>query len=196
MTGIILAGGESSRMGKDKAFLMFGGRPLFEHVVNTLRPIFRDVIVVTNTPEAYCKYGVTVTTDAVEKRGPLTGIYSGLLVSKSEYNFVVACDMPFLNSGLIEYMNRQCEGYDIVVPEINGQVEPLHAIYHRRLIPRIEAALKNEERQIRKLFEKAEIRRIISQELDLFDPGRRSFTNLNTPNEYREAACLDLECRS
>lgn len=196
MTGIILAGGENRRMGTDKAFLDVAGRPLVERVINVLKGLFERVIVVTNTPQAYAHYAVSVVTDAIDKRGPLTGIYSGLLASKDEYNFVAACDMPFLNSGLIGHMAKEAEGYDIVVPEIHGKVEPLHAVYHKRLLALIEVQIRRDSRQIQKIFEGVKVRRITEEEIDRFDPEKRSFINLNTPEEYEEAVCLDLECRS
>lgn len=183
-------------MGTDKAFLNVAGRPLVEHVINVLKGIFESVIIVTNTPQAYARYDASVVTDAIDKRGPLTGIYSGLLASKDEYNFVAACDMPFLNSGLIGYMAKESGGYDVVVPEIEGKVEPLHAVYNKRLYSLIESHIRNDSRQIQKIFEAVRVRRITEEEIDRFDPSRRSFINLNTPEEYKEAVCLDLECRS
>jgi molybdopterin-guanine dinucleotide biosynthesis protein A len=196
MTGIILAGGENRRMGTDKAFLDVAGRPLVERVINVLKGLFERVIIVTNTPQAYARYAVSVVTDAIDKRGPLTGIYSGLLASKDDYNFVVACDMPFLNSGLIGHMAKEAEGYDVVVPDILGKVEPLHAVYNKRLLPLIESQIRRDSRQIQKIFETVKVRRITEEEIDRFDPERRSFINLNTPKEYEEAVCLDSECRN
>ena len=196
MIGIILAGGENRRMGTDKAFLDVAGRPLVERVINVLKGLFDGVIVVTNTPQAYAQYAVSVVTDAIDKRGPLTGIYSGLLASKDDYNFVAACDMPFLNSGLIGHMAKEAEGYDVVVPEFHGKVEPLHAVYHKRLLPLIESQIRRDSRQIQKIFEGVKVRRITEEEIDRFDPEKRSFINLNTRKEYKEAVCLDLECRN
>jgi len=196
MTGIVLSGGESRRMGRDKAFLTSDGIPLIERVVRTLRTVFPRIIIVTNDPASYVSYGAVVVTDAVDKQGPLTGIYSGLLHSKDDYNFVVACDMPFLNSGLITYMAGLTQGYDIVAPLVAGYLEPLHAFYHRRLLPVIEERLRQDSRQIRGIYDEAHVHYVTETELDRYDPERRSFKNLNTPEEYKEATCLDLECRS
>jgi molybdopterin-guanine dinucleotide biosynthesis protein A len=101
-----------------------------------------------------------------------------------------------LNSGLIWYMAKEAEGYDVVVPDIRGKVEPLHAVYHKRLLPLIESQIRRDSRQIQKIFEAVKVRRVTEEEIDRFDPERRSFINLNTPKEYEEAVCLDLECRS
>jgi len=196
MTGIVLSGGESRRMGRDKAFLKLDGVPLIEHVLRTLRIIFPRIIIVTNNPSAYVLYEAVVVTDAVDKQGPLTGIYSGLLHSRDEHNFVAACDMPFLNPDLIAYMAGLANGYDIVVPMIAGRVEPLHAIYSKGLLPLIEKSLQWDARQIQGIFSEARVRYVTETELDRYDPEHRSFKNLNTPEEYKEATCLDLECRS
>jgi len=196
MTGIILAGGENRRMGRDKAFLVLDGIPLIEHVLRTLRGIFPQTIIVTNTPSAYASYDTVVITDAVDKRGPLTGIYSGLLYSMDVYNFVVACDMPFLNPALITYMAGLGQNYDIIMPKVSGRVEPLHAIYSKGLLPLIETHLRRDERQIQGILNEARVRYVTDREVVRYDPGIRSFKNLNTPEEYKEAACLDSECRS
>ena len=196
MTGIVLAGGESRRMGRDKAFFTLEGIPLIEHVLRTLRSIFPGIIIVTNNPAAYAVYDAVVVTDAVDKKGPLTGIYSGLLKSTDEHNFIAACDMPFLNQDLIAYMAGLANGYDVVVPMIAGRVEPLHAIYSKKLLPSIEKRLQGDARQVQGIFGEARVRYVIETEIDLYDPERRSFKNLNTMDEYKEAICLDLECRN
>lgn len=196
MTGIVLSGGESRRMGRDKAFLTLDGVPLIEHVLRTLRAVFPRIIIVTKTPAAYASYGAVVVMDAVDQQGPLTGIYSGLLNSTDDYNFVVACDMPFLNPDLIAYMVGLAQGHDIVVPMVAGYLEPLHALYHRRLLPVIEERLRLDARQIRGIYSEARVRYVTETEIDRYDPERRSFMNLNTPEEYKEATCSDLECRS
>lgn len=196
MTGIILAGGENRRMGVDKAFLSFAGRPIIEHILDVFKDLFLRVIIVTNSPRAYAAYDAKLVPDALDVRGPLTGIYSGLLGSDDEYNFVVACDMPFLNPGLISYMQGIAEGHDVTVPRMNGHLEPLHAVYRKQLVSVIEARLRSGTRRMQDIFEAARVRYITEPEIDCFDPGRRSFINLNTPQEYKEATCSDLECRS
>ena len=197
MTGIVLAGGESRRMGRDKAFLLLEGIPLIEHVLRSLRAVFPRTIIVTNNPSAYALYDAAVVTDAVPKQCPLAGIYTGLLSSTDKYNFVAACDMPFLNPGLITYMNGLVHGYDIVVPMVSGKhVEPLHAIYSKKLLPVIAKRLQGDERKIQGIFKEARVRYVTETEIDRYDPERRSFKNLNTLEEYKEATCLDLECRS
>lgn len=196
MTGIILSGGESRRMGKDKAFLAIDGIPMIERVLGVFRRVFDRIIIVTNMPDAYRSYGVVMVGDALPDRGSLTGIYSGLLASGDDYNFIAACDMPYLNPGLLAYMLRSAEGYDIAAPAVGGFVEPLHAVYHRGVAPLIREQIGRSDLRIRSLFERVRTRFITAAEIDRFDPEHRSFINLNTPQEFKEAACLDSECRS
>lgn len=191
MTGIVLAGGENRRMGKDKAFLRVAGVPLIEHVLGALRKSVERIIIVTNSPEAYAAYDALVVSDACERRGPLTGIYSGLLRSQDDYNVVVACDMPFLNSELLTYMTGLAGKYDVVLPKIGNFTEPLHAVYRRELLHVIEDHIKKGQQRIQNIFTGLRVRYITEKEIDRFDPLRRSFINLNTPEEYKEATCLD-----
>jgi len=189
MTGIILAGGESRRMGSDKALLDINGKPMIEHVLAVFAGLFRKTIIVTNTPDNYRKYGVELTGDVLDIRGSLTGIYSGLLRSGDEYNFVAACDMPFLNSRLIAYMGEIAEGYDAVVPKYSGFLEPLHAVYRKGILPAIEEQVRKQDRRIRGMFDHLQVRYMTEEEIVRFDPQKQSFRNLNTPKEYKEAVC-------
>jgi molybdopterin-guanine dinucleotide biosynthesis protein A len=191
MTGIVLAGGKCGRMGTDKAFLTVAGMPMIAHVVRALRTIADQIIIVTNSPAAYAAFDAVIVTDALVKPGPLTGIYSGLQTSKDECNFIVACDMPYLNPQLLSYMSGLAEGYDIVAPKVGGFVEPLHAIYRRRLLPVIEDRIQRDVQRIQAIFSEARVRFVPEEDIDRFDPARRSFKNLNTPQEYKEATCLD-----
>jgi molybdopterin-guanine dinucleotide biosynthesis protein A len=191
MTGIVLSGGENKRMGKDKAFLRVAGMPIIEHILRALQSTVERIIIVTNSPEAYASYDADVVTDVFDKRGPLTGIYSGLHHSRDEYNIVVACDMPFLNSRLLSYMTSFAGEYDVVLPKIGAFAEPLHAVYRRGLLPVIEDHIKHEHRRIQSIFTGLRVRYITEKEIDRFDPLRRSFINLNTPEEYKEVTCLD-----
>jgi len=191
MNGIILAGGENRRMGTDKAFLDIDGRPLIEHILDVFSKLFARTIVVTNTPDRFRDYDIEVTGDVLAVRGPLTGIYSGLLKSTDEYNFVAACDMPFLNPRLISYMGEIAAGQDAVIPAFNGFLEPLHAIYRRGLLSTMEAQIPKQDRRIRGLFDHIQVRYVTEEEIVRFDPLKRSFRNLNTPEEYKEAVCSD-----
>lgn len=183
-------------MGTDKAFLELSGRPMIEHILEVLRAVCQRLIIVTNSPERYAAYGATVIQDVLNLRGPLTGIYSGLGRSGDDYNFITACDMPFLNAGLIAYLAEQASGYDVTLPKIGEFTEPLHAVYRRRLLPVIEARLQEGRREIRGILENVKVRYITKEEIARFDPEQRSFKNINTRREYEEALCSDWGCRN
>ena len=191
MTGIVLAGGESRRMGTDKAFLRVNGLSMIEHVLRTMREVCDHVVVVTNTPDAYRGFDAEITGDAFNSRGALVGIYSGLLRSRSEHSLVVACDMPFLNAGLLSYLAEIAGEHDVVLPRVGELIEPLHAVYRRSLVPVIEDLLRRDQRRIRALFTGLSIRYVGEAEIDRFDSARRSFLNLNTRKEYEEVTCSD-----
>jgi molybdopterin-guanine dinucleotide biosynthesis protein A len=189
MTGIILAGGESRRMGRDKAFLDLAGKPLIAHILGLFRELFDRTIIVTRQPERFRSLPAEVVPDALDAPGPLTGIYTGLLHSPDDLNFVAACDMPFLQAGLIRFMQSVAQGRDAVVPLVGGMPEPLHAMYRRGILPVVEASLGSGERRISPLFERIAVRYLTPAEIRRHDPEQRSFRNLNTPEEYKEAAC-------
>jgi len=191
MNGIILAGGENRRMGADKAFLQIDGRPMIEHILALFSGLFKKTIIVTNTPERYRSYKAELVGDALATRGPLTGIYSGLQRSGEEYNFIAACDMPFLDHRLIAYMREVSGGHDAVVPLVNGLPEPLHAIYSKRTLLAIESHIRSGERRIYPIFDRLDVRYLVEEEISRFDPDNRSFRNINTPEEYKEAVCSD-----
>ncbi len=196
MIGIVLAGGESRRMGMDKAFLNVAGRPMIEHVLAALRKAADSIIIVTNTPDAYAGYDAEIVGDASDKRGSLIGLYSGLLRSRDPYSIVVACDMPFLNPALLSHLAALAPGHDAVLPQRGGFLEPLHAVYGRQLLPVIEDNIRSGDYRIQSIFEGRRIRIVPREELERFDPQGRSFINLNTSKEYEEVTCSDLECRS
>jgi molybdopterin-guanine dinucleotide biosynthesis protein A len=183
-------------MGRDKAFLEVQGLPMIEQVIRALRTLVSRIIIVTNTPDAYARYGAETVPDALDKRGSLVGLYSGLLRSQDELNIVVACDMPFLNPRLLGYMAGLAGEYDVVLPKIDSFVEPLHAIYRRNLLPVIEDHIRRDQRRIQTIFTGQRIRYVTEPEIDRFDPLRRSFINVNTRAEYEEVLCSDLGCRS
>ncbi|MBU0548016.1 MAG: molybdenum cofactor guanylyltransferase [Candidatus Omnitrophica bacterium] len=155
MTAIILAGGKASRMhGRDKAFLKINRRHLIEIQLGLLRRYFKEIIIVTNKPDKFKHIkGVKVITDIMPYLGPLGGIYSGLLCSKGRYNFIAACDIPFLSISLIKYMKSKIDkNTDAVVPFINKRYQYLHAIYSKRCIPVLKARLKENKLRVSGLF--------------------------------------------
>jgi len=196
MTGIILAGGESRRMGREKAFLEVGGKPLIEHILAVYTGLFDRTVIVTRWPERFASCRADVVRDALATPGPLTGIYTGLLHSQDDLNFVAACDMPFLDQGLIRHMQRLADGHDAVVPKIGEYLEPLHAFYRRGVAPVILEQVRKQDLRIRSIFRHIRVRYVTQEEITIHDPQQRSFRNLNTHEEYKEAVCSDWECRN
>jgi molybdopterin-guanine dinucleotide biosynthesis protein A len=132
VTGIILAGGKGVRFGEDKALAAMNGRPLLEIVFGRFKGLFAEILISANEPSRYDFPGIKVVKDILRHRGPLAGIYSCLKESSNELNFVSACDMPFIQPPLIDYMIQKAPGYDVVVPSFGeGRLEPLHALYRK-----------------------------------------------------------------
>lgn len=184
MTAIILAGGKSSRMGFDKAFLKIDGIPLIKRQIKLLKDIFGKIIIVTNNPHRYRRKGIKVVRDIIPDKGPLGGIYSGLMASTSFHNFVVACDMPFMNKALVRYMVKKKGDYDVIVPKIDGRFHPLFAVYSKKCIPAIEILLKQGKLRISNLFPKVKPLFLLKREAERFDEHLFSFTNINTKKDY------------
>ena len=188
---IILAGGRGLRLGRNKALEKIGDKSLLERVILNLESQANRVLVVTATdlllPEIKTKISIRLVTDVRPEKGPLVGIYSGLLASDQLYNLVVACDMPFLNGQLLDYMVKEAEDYDIVVPKLNNMVEPLHAVYSRKCLPAIEKMLNSGDFRVNDLFKRVIVRYISAEEIDRFDPDHLSFFNVNTKADFERA---------
>ncbi|MBP2651848.1 MAG: molybdopterin-guanine dinucleotide biosynthesis protein A-like protein, partial [Firmicutes bacterium] len=168
-TGIVLAGGLSTRMGRDKASLPWAGTNLLHTVLNALVPVCQQIIVVTNIVRVISVPGVIVVSDEYRGCGALGGIHAGLKASANEYNFIVACDMPFVQAPAVEYMMQCAAGYDVVVPYIDKRYHPLHAIYNRRCLPYFQMMLDRGCYRIISLFENLKIRLVEKSELAAFD---------------------------
>jgi len=185
ITAIILAGGKSGRMGEDKSFVDFCGRPLIEILIDKLSPLFKDLIIITNQAHLYRKYEIKTHQDILPDRGPLGGIYTGLTYSKDKYNFILACDMPFLNQELIQYMLGKINDYDVIIPEYNNRLQPLCAIYSKNCIPPIENELNKNNLKIIDFFSQVKVRIITKKEIATFDTEGKCFVNINTPQDYQ-----------
>lgn len=184
MTGVILSGGKSSRMGENKAFLRVDGERLIDRQVRLFRELFRQMIIVTGAPLDYLDQDATIVTDILPDKGALGGIYTGLFFAAEEHAFVAACDMPFLNRAFLEHMIRQAAGYDIVVPAPPDGLQPLHAIYGRRCLPVIKNLLERNRLQIKELYPSQRLLEIPPAVLGSFDPAGRMFLNINTPEDF------------
>jgi molybdopterin-guanine dinucleotide biosynthesis protein A len=183
MTGIILCGGKSSRMGTNKAFLHVGGERLIDRTVRIFREIFTEVILVANEPLDYLDFDCAIATDIIKGKGPLGGIYTGLFYASHDHAFTAACDMPFLDRPFIEYMRGLCANHDIVVPKLPDGLQPLHAIYSRRCIPAIKRLLNLDQLKITGFYKGLNTLMISEEVIRKFDPAEKIFMNVNTQED-------------
>jgi FdhD protein len=186
VTGVILAGGKSTRMGSDKALLPYRGGRFIEAVYRLFAGIFSEVILVTNTPDQYCFLTCRKVKDIHEGMGVLAGIHAGLYHSSCPAVFAVACDMPYLVNGLIRHMAFRADADGVLIPESPDGLEPLHAVYGKGCLSAMESALLDGRRRIVSFFDRVNVSRIGPEEVALFDPDFRSFININTPADYYE----------
>lgn len=183
-TGILMAGGKNSRMQKHKAFLELRGRYLVEHSLEVLQTVFAEVLISSNQPELFESYGVRVIPDLLRDQGPLGGFYSGLKAAAYEVVFFMACDMPFVQSNVICYLNRYIKDFEIVVPRGESGLHPLHAFYRRSCLPCIENNLEAQCLKITDFYVNCKVRYVDFEELAHCGNPRKIFCNINTPEEW------------
>lgn len=193
MTSIILAGGKSSRLGRNKALQGIGGKSLIQWVVDHLATLSAEIIIATARGEAIpCSSTARIRTvaDTHPGKGPLAGIYSGLVASSSSRAIVVGCDTPFLSVSLLQYMTQICSTCDLVIPRIEDKVEPLCAVYSKDCVAPIRELLEQNELKIIELFRMVKVRYIEEDEIDSFDPEHLSFFNINSEADLERARRL------
>ena len=195
VTGVLLAGGNSSRMGRNKALMPLAGRRLVDRALGVLAGLFDDLLMVTNTPDLYADLGIRMVPDLVAGKGALGGIHSAIHHAAAPHCLVVACDMPFLNAGVLRYLADQRAEYDVVVPNVNGRPQPLHAVYGKACLQPIARRLESDRLHVVGFFPDVRVREVTADELVAFDPEGLSFRNLNTPEEFADAERrLDPAC--
>jgi molybdopterin-guanine dinucleotide biosynthesis protein A len=188
VSAILLAGGASRRMGGlNKALLKVGRVTIVERVAHTLASIFSEVVVITNTPEAFAFLGLPMHPDLKLGQGSLGGLYTGLTVCSTGHGFLAACDMPFLCKGCIEHMVTLIDRNDVVIPRVRGWLEPLHAIYSSSCLPHIKESLDAGNLQINSFFPKVQVREVDDNELGRYDPQFLFTVNVNRPEDLNTA---------
>jgi len=192
LKAIILAGGKSSRIGqnKNKAQIKLLNKSLIEWIISKLIAMDnlseKDIIIV-GPKEKYPQYEQVVE-DIFPEKGPLGGIFSGLTVSKCQYNLVVGCDMPLLNVELLQYMREKIDSNDIIIPRYNGSyIEPLCAIYSKKCLKVMEKNIQSNVLSVRKIFSHLKIKFINDSEIKRFDPEFCSFFNVNFESDFKKA---------
>lgn len=205
LSGVILSGGRSRRMGQDKAFLELGGQRLIDRVADTLMRVCDDLVVVANDLDRYNSPRWRVVPDAFPDTGSLGGLYTGLTAARHRYVVAVACDMPFLNIKVLRYLGRAALGWDAAVPRLSTphiiphantaerptakdvNLQPLHAVYHRRVAHAIRRQIAAGDLRMIGFFPQVRVRYVDSHELQSLDPLGLSSFNANTPDEWQAA---------
>ena len=190
LTVCIQAGGQSSRMGEDKALRPFLGRPLIQRVVDRLTPVADELIVTTNHPDNYHFLDLRLISDLRPGRGALGGLYTALASASHPLVGVVACDMPFARASLLRAASGLLveENADVVIAKSNEGYEPLHAVYRRETcLPAIEAAIGADQWKVIAWFPQVKVRVLTPEEVRAHDPSGLTFWNVNTPEEFSKA---------
>lgn len=182
ITGIILAGGKNSRMGMDKGLLQLDGTKLIERQIQVLSAVCSHLIIISNN-EVYNDLGLPVYKDRYTDVGPLGGIFTGLFYSTTAYNFVLACDMPFVKEAVFDYLLEQADGYDIVVPSLEGRLQPLCALYRKQVCSTLEELILQGVWKMQQVIKRFHYKELAVNELDL---DEKTFTNINTPAELQQ----------
>ncbi len=187
---VIQAGGESRRIGTDKALLQFLGQPLILRLLSRLARVADEVLVTSNQSEKFLFLGLTPVPDLLPGFGALGGLYTALSIAAHPYVAVVACDMPFASPGLFafELVKLRETGADVVIPRTEAGTEPFHAIYKRQTcLPHVRAALETGKRRVDAWFPEVNIRYLELAECQPYDPTGLAFLNINTIEELKEA---------
>jgi molybdopterin-guanine dinucleotide biosynthesis protein A len=187
ITVAIQAGGQSERMGRDKALLPLGDRPLIQHVLDRVAGLGDEILITTNRPEDYTAFGARLASDVVPGAGALAGLHTALSAAWGETILVLACDMPFVSRPLLAHLLSLAPEADVVAPRPGGEYEPLHAVYACSCLPAVEAALQAGEERVISFYSKVRVRAVEQEELAGYDPAGLSFFNINSPEDLTRA---------
>lgn len=190
----IQAGGQSSRMGQNKALMSFQGQSLVERISQRLAPAADEIILISNQPDELAFLGKPVHKDIWIGKGPLGGLHTALTVAKYSLVAIVACDLPFASLDLLRFELDQIEkdGWDAAIPLISGKYEPLHAVYRKETcLPAVIEAVKQERFKLVSWLPAVKVRNITEDEVRKIDDKMRMFINVNTPEEFLRATLLE-----
>jgi molybdopterin-guanine dinucleotide biosynthesis protein A len=183
ITGVILSGGKSIRMGKNKAFIQVEGVPIVERIHRLFQELFEEVIIVTNEKNLFSKFDSRICSDLIPGKGALGGLYTGIVFSSFNYSFCVACDMPFIKKSLVSYLIENAANEDVIVPRTKDGLQPLHAIYSKNCVDPIRKSIEEGKSKIVDIYDQVNVKIIDEKDFLCFDPRRESFINVNTPEE-------------
>lgn len=191
ITGVILAGGKSRRMGTDKALLSVGRDAMIERAVTQLSKVCAEVLISGCGEETGRRLGLKVVPDLIKGMGPLSGIHAALLAAQSEKCLVVPCDMPFLSAALAAVMIRQSEGYDVAVPQHGDYLQPLFAVYDKSCIRAVEEALRSGKHKVVDFYPRVRVNYVSETILQAVADIDTVFFNVNTPLELEKARMME-----
>lgn len=183
MSAIILAGGNSLRMGENKAFIQIDGTPIITRIYSLLKELFREVIIVTNEKHLFKDFEASIRTDLLPDKGALGGLYTGVFFSTFDYSFCVACDMPFIKKSLVQFLIRNTKDEDAIVPRTRDGLQPLHAIYSKRCLDAMKRVIDRGKYKIIDFYDLVNVKIIDEADFLHLDPLKESFINVNTPEE-------------
>ena len=197
VTGVLLAGGKSLRMGEDKRFLSVGDKTLFDRSLAVLRAVFQNVLVVIAQDSPPLQADVPVLRDLAPDCGSLGGLYTGLKQAVTPTVFAIACDMPFLDAATVRYFVELKGNADVVMAKLDNGWQPMHALYHQRCLPVMERLIGARALQIHQLatHPSLAVRVVTAEELSAIDPYGRSFYNVNTPSDLEKARSIGREAK-
>ncbi len=184
LTGVLLAGGKSRRMGQDKRWLKLGGRPLFHRALSALEGLFQEILIVVAEPLPQLEGTAhRVVTDLIPNCATLGGLYTGLSYASCRRIFAVGCDMPFLSPKLITQMTALDRQADVVMAELATGLQPLHAVYSKACLPHMERMAKTGQLKVQELVQAPglSVRLVPERDVRSVDPEGLSFMNVNTP---------------
>jgi molybdenum cofactor guanylyltransferase len=183
ITGIILSGGQSTRMGKNKALLEVEGVRIIERIHALFEKLFQEILIIGDQKEVLAYLGAPVYPDVIPNQGAMGGLYTGLYFASFPYSFCVACDMPFLKRSLIDYLITHIDAYDAIVPRTRDGLQPLHALYSKSCAGVIKRMMEQKRTKIIDFYPLVNLRIIDEEEFRFLDPQNESFINVNTPEE-------------
>ncbi len=193
VTSIVVAGGKGRRFGPGKLSETIGGRTLLQRVIDSLSLVSDKILVAVApgqpTPDL-SPASAEVVVDLYPGKSTLGGIYTGLAASRSFHSLVVAADMPFLNTSLLGYMIECAPAFDVVMPRIGSDLEPLHAIYSKNCLAPMQWQIERDQLKIREFLQLVRVRYVEQAEIDRFDPKHLSFFNINTADDLNRARAL------
>jgi molybdenum cofactor guanylyltransferase len=183
ITGIILSGGKSIRMGQNKAFIQIEGVPIIKRIYDLFEELFQEVIIVTNQKNLFSNFDSKIYSDLIPNKGALGGLYTGIFLSSFQYSFCVACDMPFVKKTLVQYLIKNIVDEDVIVPRTKDGLQPLHAVYSKNCIDPLGRMIEEGKSKIIDFYHLVKVRILDEKDFLCLDPGRESFINVNTPEE-------------